>query len=423
LATAIRTKRTDFAEGRLKIAVLAETFPRNTGYFGAMFPKYLARAGVEVHLLALDLPPYWNVPSMRPHYENHVGLDWLSAGRVTEHDGYTVHIMKHERQAGFMRMRGLYSKLRDLRPDIVYSLSAIGWMALEAALYRALLGYKLFTGSHTAASTFPLYYARWSSLLMTRIKVFLSRFLLGRFVSFATERCYGPTVDCAEIAWRFFGVQKHKVAVMHLGVDTDIFFPNRDHAASLDRQNLRAEMGFAPEDIVLIYTGKLTPEKNVPILQDAARILRAQGLPFKCLVVGDGPQRDWVAKDSETRLLDYQHFARLGRFYRASDIAVWPTNESTSMLDAAACGLPLVVSDGIVYRDHVDGNGIVYRMNNLDSLVDALRQLANPELRRELGEAGARKMATSFSWAKHIDRRMADYTRALAGMPLGSSAN
>jgi glycosyltransferase involved in cell wall biosynthesis len=106
--------------------------------------------------------------------------------------------------------------------------------------------------------------------------------------------------------------------------------------------------------------------------------------------------------------------ADLGPQYRAADVAVWPTNESTSMLDAAACGLPLVVSDGIAYRDHVEGNGVVVRMNDLDDLVDHLRRLGDPDERRRLGSAGARKMAERFSWDRVARLRLRDYERAVA---------
>ncbi len=397
----------------MKVVVLAETFPRNTGYFGVMFPKYLAAQGADVHLMTLDLPPYWNVSTMRSHYTDLVGRDVLVAGHTERLNGYTVHVLRHRFRFGYVYMSGLREKLRELQPDIVYSLSAIGWIALQAAIYKPRLGYSLFTGSHTAASTFPLYRldAPWYS--PKRIKVFLTRALPGRFVSLFTVKCYGPTIDCQEIAWRFFGVQKRKTAVMHLGVDTDVFHPVRNDADRASREEVRREIGAAPGDLIVIYTGKLTAEKNVPLLLQAVDAARARGVPFHSLVIGEGPDREAIARHPGVKLLPYQSYEQLGRYYRAADVAVWPTNESTSMLDAAACGLPLVVSDGIVYRDHVDGNGLVYRMNSLDDLVDKLGELADPRRRAALGDAGARKMAERFSWQRHARLRFEEYAAEL----------
>jgi glycosyltransferase involved in cell wall biosynthesis len=105
-------------------------------------------------------------------------------------------------------------------------------------------------------------------------------------------------------------------------------------------------------------------------------------------------------------------FSELGDYYRAADIAAWLTNESTSMLDAAACGIPIIVSDRI-YQDHVVGNGLSYKMNDLDSLCDALRSLQDEPLRRELGNAGAKKMRDRFSWEMAAKTRLEDFNAAL----------
>ena len=71
-----------------------------------------------------------------------------------------------------------------------------------------------------------------------------------------------------------------------------------------------------------------------------------------------------------------------------------------------------VVSDRI-YRDHVDGNGRVYRMNDLDDLVRVLDELGDPALRASLGAAGARKMTERFNWETIAADRLADFRQAL----------
>jgi glycosyltransferase involved in cell wall biosynthesis len=346
---------------------------------------------------------------MREHYTSLVGSEWLVPDREFEYQGYRVHVLAHQSIGGLMRMKGIGRKLRELQPDVVYSLSAIGWIALEAALWRLVMRYSLFTGSHTAASTFPLYHSKAPWYDTRRAKNLLARKIPGRLISYLTERCYGPTVDCAEIAWRFFGVQRAKVKVMHLGVDTDVFFSTESLHSMSERLTVRKELKFDYDDIVVVYSGKLTREKNVPILADAVETLRDEGLKFELLVIGDGPERESLIRRNNVRLIPYQPYDRLGRFYRAADIGVWPSNESTSMLDAAACGLPLVVSDGIIYRDHVTGNGRVFNAGSLDSLVSVLRELRDKELRIQLGAEGARKMLQDFSWLEHARRRLREY--------------
>lgn len=401
------------ARETMRIVVLIDSFPRNMGYIGTMLPKYLARLGADVHVLALDLPPYWQQPELHAHYKRLIGEEWFVPGRVSAEDGYTVHILKHERVGRLVRMPDMRRKLAELAPDVVYSQAAVGPMPLEAALWKIPYGYRLFTGSHMLASGFP--FARKAHPWRSReaIKVLLARWIPGRFISLLTENCIAPTIDCGQIAWRFFGVQRRKVRVMHLGVDTDVFFPvsTPEHAA--ERAQVRRELGVADEELVCIYTGKLTAEKNVLIIAQAVKRLREAGRKFRLVCIGEGVHKDALAKAEWTTVLPFMPYQKLGRYYRASDIAIWPTNESTSMLDAAACGVPLIVSDGIVYRDHVDGNGLVIKMGDLADLVAKLTSLTDAGRRAELGRAGAAKMLDHFSWLAHARRRLDDYEQAV----------
>lgn len=69
------------------------------------------------------------------------------------------------------------------------------------------------------------------------------------------------------------------------------------------------------------------------------------------------------------------------------------------MLDAAAAGLPLVVSEEIGESDRVVGNGRVYKENSVEDLARVLSSLSDAGERRKLGAAGRTKMVESFSWA------------------------
>ena len=401
----------------MRVVVLSETYAPDMGYLTTMLPRYMARAGADVHLVVLDLAAYHYLPDFQRTYGQFQARP-LAAGAVQRADGYTVHVLKHRRSLGFPRAVGLRDKLAELRPDVVYSAVAIGWLPLQAAMSRLGLGYRLFTGSHTAAILFPLARVRHPFLTPAGLRCLVTRWLPGRVVSLGTELCYAPTSDCGEIAWRFFGVQKRKVRVVHLGVDTDVFHPVASEDDRDVRAGLRSELGFAPGDIVCVYSGKMTEAKNARIVAEAIERLRDVGLPFRGLFIGDGVQRERIARCPASVIVDFMPYRELGRYYRAADIGVWPTIESTSMLDAAACALPLVVAD-VIYRDHVDGNGRVYRTNDLQDMVRVLGELADPSLRGRLGTAGAAKMLDRFNWEKIAAGRLRDFR---ATMPAGAAA-
>ena len=83
------------------------------------------------------------------------------------------------------------------------------------------------------------------------------------------------------------------------------------------------------------------------------------------------------------------------------------------MLDAAACGLPLIVSADIGENERVAGNGRVYRENDAADLGRAIQSLASAEERATLSAVGRKKMREHFSWTKIAQSIVADYAQAV----------
>lgn len=81
------------------------------------------------------------------------------------------------------------------------------------------------------------------------------------------------------------------------------------------------------------------------------------------------------------------------------------------MLDAAASGLPVIVNNTITARERHEGNGRTYILGDAADLAATIESLTSPDLRRELGQAGARKMAENYSWTRMARRRLQDYQR------------
>jgi glycosyltransferase involved in cell wall biosynthesis len=398
----------------VRIAILAYTFPRGMGYIGNMLPKHLARLGAEVHYLTMDLPHYFQSTDRISSYGTFTGLEVVQPGAVEAYDGFTLHGLGHRAAFGQMKYVGLEHKLRELRVDVVQSLLAIGWPALQAAQLRKELGYTLFTANHTTASVFPLAQRPGSALSPARVRNFGTRFLPGRYVSLRSVKCYAATTDCARVAIDFFGVERAKIVVAPLGVDTDLFEPVRTEAHAAERRSLRAELGVAESDILFVYSGQFTAGKNPLLLAEAVEEMREHGLPARALFIGDGAQAAKIAARRSAIIRPFMANASLPRFYRAADVGVWPTQESTSMLDTAACGLPVVVNDTLRATERIAGNGLQYRLNDRADLVRALTRLLDARLRQQLGAVGAQRMIAEFSWRDLVARRLRDYQASLS---------
>ncbi len=181
---------------------------------------------------------------------------------------------------------------------------------------------------------------------------------------------------------------------------------------------MRQRLGFSEPDIVCIYTGRLGEDKNPLLLAKAVAQLVAAGEPFRGLFVGNGVQAQAIQSCSGCVTHPFVPVRELGNLYRAADIGVWPTQESTSMLDAAACGLPIVANDTMTAPERLEGNGLAYKLNDVRDLVRALREIRDQEIRGRLGSYGVQKMARDFSWESVARRRLQDYEAVLRSSSL-----
>ena len=394
----------------MRIVLLCESFPSDMGYLNTMLPKYLARAGAEVHVVALDLPPYHRATDWNGAPASFFTSQVSPAGSVLQRDGYVVHVLAHGLIGRHAYARGLARCLAEIEPDVVYATAAVGALPLQAAFARVRTRFKLFTGNHTSAQAFPLARSADPSV-RARLQSLAARWLPGRAVSLLSERCYCRTQGCADIAARYFGVQARKLSVVPLGVDTGLFFPCNDDATHRRRAELRAALGFGRSDVVCINTGRMLASKDLSLLTAAVARLRNEGLPCSALFIGDGPERARLEAAPHCVLLPFRPHRELADYYRAADVAVWPAGESISMFDAAACGLPLVVSDQI--DAHLHGHGLTFRQHDLTQLCAALRTLADADTRGAMGAIGARWVLEHQSWSRAASIRLGDFEQAL----------
>lgn len=393
----------------MRIVIFTDWYSEKMGYAEYCLAKSLASLGHEVHIITSTAQVYYNEPFYKEVYEPFIGKRLVEPGskqmgRFTLHRlpirlwWKRVHIFK-----------GLFSKLNEIKPEIVQSFEVISSSALQIAIYKIFLKYKLFTAIHTVGSVYPAFnnYNQMSLVEKLQIRIFDS--IPGKLISIATERSYGATIDASLIGERFFWIPKNKIATAPLGVDTDLFHPI-NNKYTVDRRNeIRKKFYFKNEDIVCIFTGRFTTDKNPLCLAKAISVLNKEGLCIKGLFLGNGPQETEIKECGGCIISPFVNYDELPDYYRASDIGVWPRQESTSMIDAAACGLPIVVSDRLLAKERVEGNGLTYIENDCNDLARILEQLLSVNIRNELGAFGIWKMKNEFSWISIAERRIKDY--------------
>jgi glycosyltransferase involved in cell wall biosynthesis len=181
-----------------------------------------------------------------------------------------------------------------------------------------------------------------------------------------------------------------------------------------ERRALRHRLGFTDDDVVCVYTGRFTRDKNPLVLASAIDALALTEPAYKAIFIGDGEQKAQIAACRNTTILPFMKHIDLAQHYRAADIGVWPRQESMSMIDAAASGLPIIVSNRIGESARVSGNGKVYEENDAADLAKVIRSFTAADERQAYGAAGRRKMLDGFSWNSFARTVQQDFAAALA---------
>lgn len=87
-----------------------------------------------------------------------------------------------------------------------------------------------------------------------------------------------------------------RVHVAPMGVEAGLFGPHRRREPY--RRALAARVGAAPDEALVLYAGRLSPEKHVDRLVPVAEQLRARGVRFRLIIAGDGPSRRAIERDA-----------------------------------------------------------------------------------------------------------------------------
>jgi glycosyltransferase involved in cell wall biosynthesis len=171
-----------------------------------------------------------------------------------------------------------------------------------------------------------------------------------------------------------------------------------------------AQVGVEAEPAEVLYAGRLSPEKGLLELLEAA-----QGMNL--VVAGDGPLRDQVPFAR-----GFVQHDELQELYARAAVVACPSRREgfgVACLEAMAHGRPVVATSvGGLLDLVVDGEtGVVVPPRDPAALRSALeRLLADPDLRRRLGMAGRERARTHFSWETVTDATLAAYAEAVGTM-------
>ena len=201
-------------------------------------------------------------------------------------------------------------------------------------------------------------------------------------------------------SWIKRGFEPAKLKILPRGLDTELFHPARRDSAFFEK------FGAFNGEVRLLYVGRISREKDLDLLAAAYRRLRNDGLPVQLLIVGQGPYSKALAKSfPEAFFTGYLKGKELATAYASADVFVFPSTTDTFgnvILEAQACGLPVVVSDSGGPKELVENeiNGFITKSHDVEDFTRAIRALVTDPTLRERMANSARNSVTDRSWPR-----------------------
>ena len=201
-----------------------------------------------------------------------------------------------------------------------------------------------------------------------------------------------------------YRVERSKVAVVPNGAELDRFETHGE------------DQGYA------LFMGRITEEKGVRTLARAHQILsRGNGGPLALKVAGDGPLKDELsAAYPDVEFLGYRSGRDLYSLVEKAAMVVvpseWNENCPMTVLEAGAAARPVIGSElGGIPELIEDGvTGLIFPAKNVEALAERLAELAaDPQRRREMGQAARRRIESAYDLRIH-NRRVQEIYQALS---------
>jgi glycosyltransferase involved in cell wall biosynthesis len=217
----------------------------------------------------------------------------------------------------------------------------------------------------------------------------------------------------AAVAYVGEGAKEHMLEVgfderklVRLPYTTDVAaFRSASKRAAVARDAQRAAYGFEESDLVAIAVLKLNAREGLTTLLDGFHLAVQQAPRLRLLLVGSGPLADSVSNHpsaTHVRAIGYRPLHELPALYALADCFIHPAPIEpwgVSVVEAFACELPQILSDGVGAARELlrqGENGFMFEANNVESLADALCRWATlpPHQRTALRTAASASIET-----------------------------
>jgi glycosyltransferase involved in cell wall biosynthesis len=291
-----------------------------------------------------------------------------------------------ELQLGLSRPNTFFKQWQKSRPDVVHVVTEgpLGWAAVIAA---RRLRIPVSSGFHTNFQTYSSHYG---------IGVFAN--IVDAALRALHNRCQLTMVPTAQMRQALLLRGYENLAVIGRGIDTVLFNPGRRNQA------LRTIWGADDDAPVLLYVGRLAPEKNLQLFVDAAQKFRSANPRAKVVLVGSGPDAAAMkAAHPDFIFMGIRTGIDLAVQYASADVFLFPSVTETFgnvTLEALASGLAVVAYDYAAARQHIvhKKSGHLVPFDDAVSFINTANELAQSPTRVAALRQHACAATACLSW-------------------------
>ena len=195
-------------------------------------------------------------------------------------------------------------------------------------------------------------------------------------------------------AWQFFKAPRipveERIYVCPRGVNAELF--RADRKSEIIKKAMRERAGIPADSIILLYAGRISPEKNIGLLPEMMKFLAQDSTrDYRLLVAGAGPQEEFLkeetAKNFPGKIVQLGHLDKetLADYYANADVFVHPNPKEPfgiAPLEAMVSGAPTVAPDsGGILSYATDENAWLMKPSGAEFAKAVREIIENPDLR------------------------------------------
>jgi glycosyltransferase involved in cell wall biosynthesis len=350
------------------------------------------KRGMNLHLVSSLLPDEIT-PEIPP---NVINLPHILSFKLPYYDKYTIKV------PAFLKSLRI---IKEYKPTEIY-ISTPGPIGLFAMWAANILKVRKIAIYHTD--------------FYLQSKAVVSNSFLPPIIERAVHWFYGSMDDVRVPTYEYMdilenrGYDRSRMHIFRRGIDAKFFsMRERGKTMLMEKFNIR-------DGITLIFTGRISKDKNLDFLLEVYRELLRRHESINLLLVGDGPD----LPEMKERMKAYPRVVFTGKLsqavlpevYSGSDVFVFPSIADTfgmSVLESQACGLPGVVSDSGGPKEIIipGSTGLVARSSDRGDWIEKLEYMirlitSDYEAYLDMKEKSRNNAVENYDWDSVLNELM-----------------